>query len=84
VLVDQPTREERARILDEAYAVELEMRLPISPLVRDAASWPGTSSLAVEVERGGLSGVSGVAVPTAGRHRDARYFKPVVAIPSMK
>jgi len=54
VLIEHPTREERARILDEAYAIEVDMRVVISPLVCDADSWPAMSPLAVEVARDGV------------------------------
>jgi predicted nucleotidyltransferase len=55
VLIEQPTREERTRIIDEAYDIEIEMRVAISPLVRDVDSWPGMSPLAAEVARDGVS-----------------------------
>jgi len=54
VLVAQPSREERARIIDQAYDIEIETRIVVSPLVRDAGSWPGISPLAVQVARDGV------------------------------
>jgi uncharacterized protein len=53
VLIRSPTRPERARIFDEACAIEIETALPFSPLVRDADAWP-ESPLAVEIERDGI------------------------------
>ena len=55
VLVEQPTREERVHILDEAYAIELQTRVAVSPLVRNVSDWPGKSRLAAEIARDGVS-----------------------------
>jgi uncharacterized protein len=55
VLVEAVTAEERRRVLDRAFELELETGLALSPLVRDAATFSSTTMLAREIARDGVA-----------------------------
>lgn len=55
VLVRDLSRGERGEVLDEAWAIEQQTGLVISPLVRDDRSWNRTGSLARTIAEEGLA-----------------------------
>lgn len=55
VLVHDLRPEERRRVIDLAYDVELSTHLVVAPIVRDAAAFQGDSALGLAIARDGVA-----------------------------